>query len=928
MDRQRRELAMYHKSLKTAALIALFASLCTQSPVRAEDTPAMLVPQPAVTSVEAWKAGWPQAPGPTHNYAALDTGVPLVKQLAEGKIVWRSEARIPRGKAYSAIDNRMGTAGWPSGGGYNLLMADGRLLHWHYLPDGERARHPSSGRAMKFDRNIAPTADLRLVAVDPANGATLWRRILPRQVRTFAGGKSVDPQNGTPACADGRIHALSKTGVLYAFSIADGSLIWEHPINRIYVNEAAALAARRLKNQVSGSHVHGSYLDRPLLAVDGVVLVSLPDVVLAFAGDSGTPVWKYEAKTARYSFPLPWQAKAGMTVLLSDDDGIHCVRVRDGRRLWFHAGIPAQSRLFRKDDLLIVQGERVVPTINRKKPEFVQEGSLSRGVGTPAGYRLGESGLKRLWGTVDRFDGTPGSLELVMNATLPVVLDDKLFVISPLKCTGGKRFKEGESPTPGSLQGDRTEDVIGVHGSKDGPKGVRIYDLETGKLLGQFQNHEDLIHRNIQWQRIGPRALAMVDLGHESQQYLFPTLAPKPTIGAPIWQSPWGPTVTYDHYMSHPLIDGRWMVRTSRDLLCYDLRADGSVGHTPTVLSSPEWASGLPMPYRNLADPHLRKRGAAIAALGEDATTDLNEAAIRTLMEHGDRSVREAVRRVIQTRRDATADVPSLTWASELLEDLVMNGEGDSAYEVAAAMACSPDGPNQKTHDALREAAVDRSRPVSARRAAILAWVGRGDAKAVAHLVPLLDDPVVRIATARALGVIADGTQGGVLALAVAADDEDAPLAYTAAEALRHCVDRGVAGDPAILVQALPSAATVNERPNRNAILRGAAALGEPGREYLLAVLDSLGANARKNIEPELGQSLIGALRMAGIPTDHPSLQRAAEINDVLGKFLHEYAQLDEYPYHNNDELPASYHAFWQDIDGEAAFNGDPQPAW
>lgn len=99
---------------------------------------------------DPWRVCWPPAPGADFDRAALDTGTPLVEDLAKGRVVWTSETRIARAEAYSAIDPRVGTAGIVS-----------------------------EGRSRSYTGNVTPAADLHLLCIGPADGRTLWRRVLP-----------------------------------------------------------------------------------------------------------------------------------------------------------------------------------------------------------------------------------------------------------------------------------------------------------------------------------------------------------------------------------------------------------------------------------------------------------------------------------------------------------------------------------------------------------------------------------------------------------------------------------------------------------------------------------------------------------------------------------------------------------------------------
>ncbi len=93
----------------------------------------------------------------------------------------------------------------------------GRIWVRSLVPDGADEDDGYGGGLCSDGRAIyAATGFGEVVAMNPANGAVLWRRKLPVPVRT------------APVTAGGRIYVRDSANVLHALAVADGAEMWTH----------------------------------------------------------------------------------------------------------------------------------------------------------------------------------------------------------------------------------------------------------------------------------------------------------------------------------------------------------------------------------------------------------------------------------------------------------------------------------------------------------------------------------------------------------------------------------------------------------------------------------------------------------------------------------------------------------------------------
>jgi outer membrane protein assembly factor BamB len=193
----------------------------------------------AATSSQA--ADWPQFLGPSRNGISAETG--LMEKWPEGgpKEVWR----VPGG---------VGMSGLAISGGKLLTLVQREGQQW-------------------------------VVAHDAKTGKELWQSPLGSEYENQMG----NGPRATPTIAGDRVFAFSGEGILAAFALADGKLIWSHNV------------VKELKGQEADYGMACS----PLVAGENVIVIAgAPNAaVAAYNAKSGKLAWTAGEDPAGYSSP-------------------------------------------------------------------------------------------------------------------------------------------------------------------------------------------------------------------------------------------------------------------------------------------------------------------------------------------------------------------------------------------------------------------------------------------------------------------------------------------------------------------------------------------------------------------------------------------------------------------------------------------------
>lgn len=171
----------------------------------------------------AWRIGWPNWLGPGRSCAGIDTGLRLIDDIEDARLVWNSEERVPP-KSFRGI--RSGFA--------SPVVAAGRVYLYYTWPTGlstdpaeiarEDVKALNTGRSDRTDKSDKPGDDV-ILCLDALTGKTLWKKVYEGKGQTFLGsGKGGG--HYTMTVADGRAYALGSNGRFYCFDAATGKEHW------------------------------------------------------------------------------------------------------------------------------------------------------------------------------------------------------------------------------------------------------------------------------------------------------------------------------------------------------------------------------------------------------------------------------------------------------------------------------------------------------------------------------------------------------------------------------------------------------------------------------------------------------------------------------------------------------------------------------
>lgn len=145
-------------------------------------------------------------------------------------------------------------------------------------------------------------AEELVTCYDLLTGRLLWSHSDVAHFTQWQGGEG---PRATPTVADGRVYSYGATGILNCLEAGSGKLVW----------------SRKVLEEVGSKNLEWGTSSSPLLVDDKVVVTSggtSGAVLLAFAQESGEPVWKAGKDRASYASPL-LATIAGRRVILSNN---------------------------------------------------------------------------------------------------------------------------------------------------------------------------------------------------------------------------------------------------------------------------------------------------------------------------------------------------------------------------------------------------------------------------------------------------------------------------------------------------------------------------------------------------------------------------------------------------------------------------------
>ena len=282
--------------------------------------------------IGAAHADWPCWRGPAGSGVGSDNGQPLVDDLKDARLVWRSEARDLPGTAYSSK-----SADTETDGGYaSPIVANGKVFLSYFTPAGE-VLDPS----VRSPRRQPVAARDVVLCVDAATGRTLWKRDLGEGINLHCGMKA--GYHHTPCWDRGRVYAQSSLGRVYCLNDADGRSLWEADVPTTAAQKTILETRKRLRSQ--GQFPYRPKRDcpdvplpvlyqLPLQVADGVVVADGGPLV-AFATETGKELWQQPYIVRREVYgdrcdPLRWTVAGQESFIV----GNRCLAPRTGAELW------------------------------------------------------------------------------------------------------------------------------------------------------------------------------------------------------------------------------------------------------------------------------------------------------------------------------------------------------------------------------------------------------------------------------------------------------------------------------------------------------------------------------------------------------------------------------------------------------------------
>lgn len=548
----------------------------------------------AVTNAIDRDLNWPSWAGPTFNKIAPVGPAPLVEQLDQARVVWRSEFGINRGQGNLSPYWRMGDyiqrafTGPTGGGGASPVVYAGNVYAFTIQPSHDGPHHHEAMNVMadagaaqmaaqanpgsdidsgtgdagldallddfasetggQTDREAALAAvspyarekyalecDEIVVCLDAATGATKWVTTFPRAGINVQDHKR-GPCNITPVVAGDRIYATGTSGRVYALDRHSGALLWHNHMPTA--------------DNVRSDRGYGGNFNQSPIVVDDLLLV--PDhrtTLYAFDTASGEELWRAEHAVGRVATITPWHNGSRTVIVtlmqrtdLADDDEtpdssrLQALDLSTGKPVWQLDGPFDPDGFTLIGDLLVARANNVTTS----------------GTGDLASvdiqcYQLTPHGPELRWTYSAKAPHTPS------NYWMPVVGNGFVYLSGRnsnllLDLETGVEIVRHASPGAanqglGILAGDRL--ILrrdGNHG--DGPF------VMLGGLGEHYQPH-----------RIEPnRSLDFDDERPDAPTY--------------IWRQPFPITSSYHRKpMVFPIVDGRMFVRGTDGIYCIDLRA-------------------------------------------------------------------------------------------------------------------------------------------------------------------------------------------------------------------------------------------------------------------------------------------------------------------------------------------------------------------
>lgn len=494
---------------------------------------------PAGTDDRPWRSkDWPCWSGPETAFRAADSGVELVDDLNQARLVWRSEEVTPMGKAHAARSGQYssgrhegpaGQQGLPSGGGASPIVADGRVYLCYYLPAGDVVvpEIPGGRSFNRASRHVS--ADDVVLCLDAATGRTLWKQVFKDTGINLQDGKSPGHAGLTPCWWDGRVYAVGTTHRIWCLDGATGRVVWRSHIPGVHEQAEKSKREALAKRRMAASPGLGKSSGRNLIVAAGVLLVHAGTDLVGVDAGTGKVLWTLRNGAGRVATPTRWVHQGKTYVLTGNGNGeVRLLEPASGKVLWTITGLaPNHVTLNYEGDLLVVMGK----TALREGEDPKRNRSYVSLLGC---YRISPRKAEKVWIIEDwRKSVRAGDF-------IPIVVNGHVF--APLK-EGEGRYRR-----------------------------VLCIDVRTGEVASKLDLPEEASVQSFVLAAEG-RLIGQRDMSHMGTQLIMIDPDPRrPRLLGRTWVPPHPPTSGYVPHITHACVAGRLYIRGADGIYCYDLR--------------------------------------------------------------------------------------------------------------------------------------------------------------------------------------------------------------------------------------------------------------------------------------------------------------------------------------------------------------------
>jgi hypothetical protein len=457
---------------------------------------------------------WPSYRGPTANMIA-GPQPRLVDSLDQARLVWAGERRIPT--ASGMVPRGMALNHLLNGGGATPVMADDRIFLWFHEDDPE-LKDPAVVERIEAARKegrfhvpdkAAVLADDVVICLDARTGALLWEVRFDKSCLSNQEHKQ-GINNYTPVHRDGHLVVVTGSDRLVCLDARTGQVRWRTARNAAYDKWMAA-TVQKPAYQGSKFELRG-YGYAPLI-VAGLVVRPVGTTLVACDLKTGEERWQLKGATTKDDDLAVWRHQGQEYIVACGYRDASLVDPRKGAVVY---KMPGHFNTFFCSPTLAgdwLVGESTVTNYN---------GSRLRA------FRLGAEKADLVWEKPNEgaFVYSPYAVPIIRP---PLVYLGERSGFLAVKLEDGSVAWKGEPVTFGS---------------------GHMIDLGTHLLFVQDGKH-------------GNPVFMIQPFGVDG------SLARKQ-------QASWSPglraVTSYHHWMTSPVVDGRWYIRGAETIMCYDLR--------------------------------------------------------------------------------------------------------------------------------------------------------------------------------------------------------------------------------------------------------------------------------------------------------------------------------------------------------------------